>query len=502
VYPVPDGDTGTNMLLTQQAVDRELATLPELGLGEVGRTISRAALMGARGNSGVILAQALRGFVAGLDGAEDEVDADGLGRALELAATEAHRAVTRPVRGTMLDVLADAARAAREGSRNGNVASVSEAALEEARASLARTTDVLPELRHAGVVDAGGKGVVVFLDALHAAITQEPTTEAVGAFGPVGRTAPDVMPPAFKFEVQFLLEADDREIPGLRSRMADLGDSLVIVGGGGTFKVHVHTNQPDEALGLARPVGTASSVSVSDLEGDVERCLVGEARGVRSLEERASALVAVADGDGVSEILASLGAVVVPGGPGHNPSVGEIVHAIDAAPSDHVLVLPNHENVVPAAHAAAEQASAEVRVVPTRSIAQGISAAAAFHPDTDLATNARALTAAADGVVWGEVARAVRDADTPVVRIAQGQLLATDGGEIVATGGDAPSLVLDLVRRLREAHHEVVTVFTGADVGDDEAAAVDRRLRDDLPDLDVELHRGGQPGYPYVIGLE
>jgi uncharacterized protein len=502
VYPVPDGDTGTNMLLTQQAVDRELATLPDRGIGEVGRAISKAALKGARGNSGVILAQALRGFVAGLDGAEDEVDADGLGRALELAATEAYRAVTRPVRGTMLEVLADAARAAREGSRNGDVASVSGAALQEARASLARTTDLLPELRHAGVVDAGGKGIVVFLDALHAAIMEEPTTEAVEEFGPVGRSAMETEPPAFKFEVQFLLETEDGVVPGLRSRLADLGDSLVIVGGGGTFKVHLHTNEPDQALALAKAAGMASSVSVADLEGDIERCLVGEARGVQATEERVSALVAIADGNGVSEILASLGAMVVPGGPGHNPSVGQIVRAIDAAPSGHVVVLPNHENVIPVAHAAAEQASAEVRVVRTRSIAQGISAAAAFHPDTDLDTNAEALAEAADGVVWGEVARAVRDADTPVGRIVDGQLLATDAGVVVAIGEDAPSLVLDLVRRLREAQHEVVTVFTGADVADDEAEAVERRLRDQLPDLDVELHRGGQPGYPYVIGLE
>jgi DAK2 domain fusion protein YloV len=458
--------------------------------------------MGARGNSGVILAQALRGFVAGLDGAEDEVDADGLGRALEVAATEAYRAVTRPVRGTMLDVLADAARAAREGSRNGDVASVSGAALKEARASLARTTDLLPELRHSGVVDAGGKGVVVFLDALHAAITDEPTTEPVGAFGPVGRSATETEPPAFKFEVQFLLETEDRAVPGLRSRLADLGDSLVIVGGGGTFKVHLHTNEPDKALSFANAAGIASSESVTDLEGDIERCLVGEARGIRATEERASALVAVADGAGVSEILASLGAVVVSGGPGRNPSVGEIVRAIDAAPSGHVLILPNHENMIPAAQAAAEHASVEVRVVPTRSIAQGISAAAAFHPDIDLDTNARALSEAADGVAWGEVARSVRDAETPLGRIVEGQLLATEAGAIVAIGEDAPSLVLDLVRRLREAHHEVVTVFTGADVTDGEAEAVERVLRDELADLNVELHRGGQPGYPYVIGLE
>jgi fatty acid kinase len=502
VYPVPDGDTGTNMLLTQQAVDRELESLPDRGLGEVGSAISRAALMGARGNSGVILAQALRGFATGLDGAEDGVDAQGLSRALELAAREAYRAVTTPARGTMLDVLADAARAARDGAGSGDVETVSEAALKEARASLGRTTDLLPELRRAGVVDAGGKGVVVFFDALHAAITKGPTTEAVGPLGPVGGSATDLSPPSFKFEVQFLLEAGDREVAELRGRLGDLGDSLVIVGGDGTFKVHVHTNEPEAALALANGSGTPSSVSVTDLEGDVERCRVGGARGVRAIEQRSSALVAVADGGGIIDIFESLGAVVVPGGPGNNPSVGEILQAIESVPSRHVLVLPNHENVWPAAQAAADAAKTDARVVPTRSIAQGVSAAAAFHPDADLDTNAAVLTDAARAVAWGEVARAVRDAETPAGTVREGQLLATNAGRVVTVGDDAISMVLDLVRRLRQAHHEVVTVFVGSDVADEEAGMVERSLRSELPDLDVELHRGDQPGYPYVIGLE
>jgi dihydroxyacetone kinase-like predicted kinase len=194
--------------------------------------------------------------------------------------------------------------------------------------------------------------------------------------------------------------------------------------------------------------------------------------------------------------------VVVPGGPGNNPSVGEILQAIESVPSRHVLVLPNHENVWPAARAAADAAKTDARVVPTRSIAQGVSAAAAFHPDADLDTNAAVLTDAARAVAWGEVARAVRDAETPAGTVREGQLLATNAGRVVSVGDDAISMVLDLVRRLRQAHHEVVTVFVGSDVADEEAGMVERSLRSELPDLDVELHRGDQPGYPYVIGLE
>ena len=504
VYPVPDGDTGSNMLRTQQAVDEELQGLGDGDLRTVGSAIARAALMGARGNSGVILAQSLRGFVGRLDG---DVDGGRLAEALDLAAGEAYRAVARPARGTILDVLADAAGAARSASNEGaDAEGVAAAALDEGRASLDRARDILPVLRRAGVVDAGGKGIVLLLDSLHAAIAGEPMTERVGEFGPVGRTegsrAASATALAFKFEVQFLLETDERGVAGLRSKLDELGDSLVIVGGGDTFRVHVHTNRPDEALALAAEAGRTGSVSVSDLEGDVERCLVGEVRGVRAAERQASALVAVADGDGISKILTSLGAAVVPGGPGDNLAVAEILRALDAAPSDHVVLLPNHDNVQPAARAAAEQAEAQVEVVPTRSIAQGVSAAAAFHPDRDLHANVRALEEAAEAVEWGEVARAVRDADTPAGPVRAGQLLAMDGGEVVALGDDAPSIVLGLVRRLRRGGDEVLTVFTGESVDEDEAMAVERRLREELTGLEIEIHPGGQPGYPYVIGLE
>ncbi|MFN2544273.1 MAG: DAK2 domain-containing protein [Actinomycetota bacterium] len=506
VYPVPDGDTGTNMLLTQQAVRDELAALGDADLGSVAEAVARASLMGARGNSGVILAQAMRGFVGALE--EAGVGGRGLARALEAAASEAYRAVARPARGTVLDVLADAASAAEGAAEAGDAGDVAAAALRGARDSLAATADVLPELRQAGVVDAGGRGILLFFDALHAALTGSEMVERVGAMGPVGQPGPasrqdDLPSTAFRWEVQFLLDAPDDEVASLRHELERIGDSLVVVGGGGTWKVHVHTNDPDGATALARGAGTPASVEITDLEGDVERCRAGQARGIRTAEEeQATALVAVADGDGLERILSSLGAEVVRGGPGNNPSVGELLAAVDAAPSGAVLLLPDHENVLPAARRAAEESRKRVLVVPTLSVPQGVAAAAAFNPTAGLEENAEALREAVDGCAWASVATAIRDADTPAGAVREGDAVGFVAGEAVTVGSDTAAVALELVRRLVEPRHEILTIFAGAEIDDDDLLALEKLLREEHPDLEIEAHRGDQPGSPYLIGIE
>ena len=506
VYPVPDGDTGTNMLLTQQAVDAELARLDGGALSDVAGAIARSALMGARGNSGVILAQALRGLTS-VVGSGEGMDAVTLARGLDLAAREARRAVARPVGGTILDVLADAAGAATKAAgRDGTLEDVSAAALEEARASLARTTEKLPELRRAGVVDAGAKGVVLLFDALLAALTGSGPSEPIGPLGPVGVSGRDhrALQPGtdFKFEVQYLLDTDDDEVPALQRRLVEIGDSLVVVGGAGTYRVHVHTDDPDRAIELAETVGTTSSVSVGDLEEDVERCLVGQARGVRSPDEQATALVAVADGEGLERVFSSLGAIVVRGGPGNNPSVGDLLQAVNAAPAAAVVILPDHENVLPAAERAAAESDKDVRVVRAVSAPQGVAAAAAFHPLERLEVNAEALSEAAAACSWGEVAIAVRDADTPSGPVRAGDALGIVEGQVAIVGEDAAVVAEEVVDRLRRARHEILTVFTGEGVTEEAAAAVESSLRRAYPDVEIEFHHGGQPGRPYLIALE
>jgi dihydroxyacetone kinase-like predicted kinase len=289
----------------------------------------------------------------------------------------------------------------------------------------------------------------------------------------------------------------------LRRELSSFGDSLVVVGGGGTHRVHVHTDEPDRAIAVAWRTGTPSSVSVTDLEGEMERCLAGRARGVRDDGERmATALVAVAEGEGLERILSSLGAAVVRGGPGHSPSVAELLRSIEDAPADAVVLLPNHPNVRPAAERAAAESSKEVHVVPSDSVPQGVAAAAAFHPESKPADNVEAMTETASAGAWGEVALAVRAADTPAGQVRIGDAIGFGGEEPVAVGEDPAAVAVQVVERLRRPHHEIVTIFAGSGVTDDDAESLEARLREAWPDLEVEFHRGDQPASAYLIGLE
>ncbi|HYT30500.1 MAG TPA: DAK2 domain-containing protein, partial [Actinomycetota bacterium] len=312
VFPVADGDTGTNLLATYERVEGALAAGEGDGnLDDLATTIARASLVGARGNSGVILSLALRGLCEGLSAAETP---DGLAFAagLRRASDDAWGAVGRPVEGTILSVLRDAARAAGRAAEGGaGLADVVDQALDEARSSLARTTDLLPELRAAGVVDAGAKGIVLLLDALRAALGDRQLSEPVGPSGPVGRTrGPSVAPPDRAFEVQVLLEAPPRPIPGLRARLAEIGSSVVVVGAGGLFNVHVHTDEPARAADEVAKAGRALETHVADLRVAVAACAAAPAREVRPAGE-ACGLLVVTGGEGLARAFASLGARVI-----------------------------------------------------------------------------------------------------------------------------------------------------------------------------------------------
>ena len=505
VFPVPDGDTGTNILLTQEAVVSELAKLDgRAGLRTLGEAISRASLMGARGNSGVILSQVLRGLCERLSD-DGLVGPRELSGAIDHASREADRAVASPREGTVLSVLRDAAEAAAEAAGDGaGLPDVVEAALERARRSLALTRDVLPELRRAGVVDAGGKGLVLLLDALKAALAGAALTEPVGPLGPVGASSTAGAEPDqdFGFEVQYLLEADEAAVGPLREALAGIGDSLVVVGGGGLFNVHVHTDSPDRAVALGQEAGRPREPSVVSLTDRVTACIAGQARAVR-VAEQASALVAVAQGEGIEEAFRSLGAVVVRGGPGSNPSVEELAEAIEAAPAGDVLMLPNHPNIVPAAQRAAAASSKRVRVVPASSVPAGLSAGAAFHPLADLATNGAALEEAAEAVRAGEVARAEREAGSDAGPVRPGDWVGISEGRVVCVGDGPVRVAADLTALLMAGGEaEIVTVVAGADPDEDEVAELADILREAFTGMDVQIVRGGQPRFRYLVGVE
>lgn len=509
VFPVPDGDTGTNMLLTQRAVVEALDGEANGSLGALGQAIARAALMGARGNSGVILSQILRGFCerycVELDAERDErLDGTDLARALAAASEEARKAVAKPVEGTILSVLREAAEAA--GEAGADQVAVCERALEAAKEALERTTEALPDLKQAGVVDAGAKGFVLLLDALVSALKGVPLSIEVGPGGPVGHPE-RADPPAqrYGYEVMYVLHLAGPFVEQVKGRLAEIGDSLVVVGGGDLYQVHVHTDDPGLAVeeGI-RSGGRLERIRISSLDEQVaEHCVATDGlREVQAADGTSGPLVAVAEGAGLEELFRSLGAVIVRGGPGNNPSVEELVRAIDAAPDGRVFVLPNHPNVWPAAEAAGNEIAREVEVIHARSVPQALAAALAYVPGVSDGTS---MFVSAEETGSARIARAEKAAASRAGPVTAGDWVAIDDldGEIWAVGEDPEGVAVAIVRdRLVADHRELITLYAGADATDEDAERVADALREAFPELEVEVRRGDQPRYPYLIGVE
>jgi DAK2 domain fusion protein YloV len=496
VFPVPDGDTGTNMVLTQEAVSEALAGVEDADLGVLGEVISRAALMGARGNSGVILSQILRGLCGHL-GRGSSAGAEEFAEALARASDEARRAVAHPVDGTMLSVLDDAAQGARRATANGaGPAEVADAALRAGRESLERTRALLPALAEAGVVDAGAKGVVLLLDAFRSALREVPLSVEVGPPGPVGEPVPgrESSTERYGYEVMYLLHCDDSAVPSLRDRLVALGDSVVVVGGGGLYNIHVHTDRPglavEEGTGLGRP----RDIRITSLDELVAgACVAGEARAVRVEEPviTAQSLVAVVEGDGLARLFESVGATTVRGGPDGNASVDSLAEAIDRVPGVTVHLLPNDDRWVPSSRAAAAEGAKRVEVVPAVTIPQGLAAALAFDPEVSPEDNLRSMRAAADRCAAGAVAAG------------SGDWLGLCGDEIKVTGPDAGSVAAELVtRHLGAEGRELVTLYLGAAVSDQDGRGVAEAVAAAASDLEIEVHRGDQLRYQLLIGVE
>ncbi len=529
VYPVPDGDTGTNMALTLQSVVEALEGAASADLAAVTAVIARGALMGARGNSGVILCQILRGFSASV-AALDAVDAPAFAAALEAAAREARAAVLRPMEGTILTVASGAAEGAAGGGGAGGASGEGAASdlavlLERARAgavaALHRTPQLLPVLAEAGVVDAGGAGLVLLLDAfLHVADGRPLPDEldlpeavrallATGAAPPTAASPADG-PPPLRYEVMYLLEADDGAIPAFKQVWAGLGDSIVVVGGDGLWNCHVHTDDIGAAIEAALDVGRPREIRVTDLAEQVE-----EERWVRqgaasedtvagaADEPRRTSVVAVATGQGIRRIFTSLGVKdVVAGGQSMNPSTADLLAAVEAASGAEVVLLPNNSNIWPVADQVAGLTEKPVAVVRTAGIQEGFAALLEYDPQGSATDNAEAMSAAAAAIVAGEVTRAVRAAETAAGRVEPGDWLglSRQGVEVVATS--AEEALEGLLGRLLEPGHEIVTLIEGAGATAAVTRAVTEWLHERHPRVAVERHAGGQPLYPYLVSIE
>ena len=509
VYPVPDGDTGTNMVLTVESVLQALGGANSVP--EVCRALSHGSLMGARGNSGVILSQILRGL-AGAFETEEAVDAGCLAEGLVRASQAAYEAVMRPVEGTILTVVREASEAAASSADGAGASLVDtlDATKKAAEESLARTPELLPVLKAAGVVDAGARGFVLLLDSLLHVVDGRPMPEPNLVDAPASVQAhingeSDIS--SLRYEVMFLLEADDGNVPSFKSAWAAIGDSIVVVGGDGLWNCHIHTDDIGAAVETGIQAGRPRSIRVTDLlEQAEEEAWVREQVGAppdAAAEAVETAVVAVAVGPGLARLFSGLGcARVVAGGQTMNPSTQEILEAVDASPSDSVVILPNNKNIVPVAQQVDSLTHKRVEVVPTTSVVEGLSALIGYDPHATIDVNMAAITEGALRVKTGEVTQAIRDAPSDVGPISEGDWIGLDRTGIRAVASSAVEAAAALVEHLADDDDELITIVCGSDARPDET----QRLREQIalahPEMEVELQDGGQPLYPYLLGVE
>ncbi len=509
VYPVPDGDTGTNMALTLESVCTELRTAE--AMPEVCRAISRGSLMGARGNSGVITSQILRG-ICDVFAPLTEIGPADVVRALRTAADAAYQAVLRPVEGTILTVVRETAEAV-EAMTNASLADMMEAATDAAARAVERTPELLPVLRAAGVVDAGGKGFTLLIAALAHVIDgrELPQPEVVSTPAAVERHLAGDDVSLLRYEVMYLLDAPDDTLHAFRDTWGAIGDSIVVVGGEGMWNCHIHTNDIGAAIEAGIQAGRPYEIRVTDL---IEQAHDEEARWVRDapitaagsgeLPAVTTAVVAVGVGDGLRRLLHGLGVQqVVAGGQSMNPSTAQILEAVEACNADSVIVLPNNKNIVPVARQVDALSDKHVEVVPTTSVVEALAALVAYDPDEAIGPNTAALTEAVTRVRAGEVTQAVRDAVAECGPVHEGDWLAIarDGG-IVATAADAAGACTALLDHIVDDDCEIVTLLVGSDAHAAETERIRAHLRLAHPNVECECHEGGQPLYPYLVGVE
>jgi uncharacterized protein len=488
VYPVPDGDTGTNMAETVRAAVTALERDPDAD-------IVRAVLMGARGNSGVILSQLVRGAAEGLGGAQP-IDASALARALRGASDAGYAAVRNPQEGTMLTVARALAEKAEElAPVDPPVDEALADLVAHGQVALAKTPEQLPILKEAGVVDAGGAGVLEVLRGIAAHVRGEPLPELEAVTAGIPLEAVHLELSRYRYCTSFFVEGEGVDPAELEGELGKLGDSLLVVGAPGAVKVHVHTDEPGAALALATERGVVEEVDIKNMHvqtADRTERLVREI-GV-------TGAVAVVLGEGNKRLYESLGAATVEGGETMNPSTADLLAAVEALPEAEVVLLPNSKNVVLAADQAAEQSGKDVRVVPTRSLQAGLGALVAYDPRAGLERNVEAMEEAAAAVRAGSVALASRSATIGSVDVAEGQFLGLVDGEPVASGDQLAPVASSVVRQLVGESADVLTVLVGN--GTNGAEAVMETIRNEHPDLEVEVHEGGQPHYPLLFAVE
>lgn len=518
VFPVPDGDTGTNMNLSMTSGAKETKLQASEHIGKTAQALSKGLLMGARGNSGVILSQLFRGFGKFIE-KEATIDAKGLAGAFQAGVDTAYKAVMKPVEGTILTVAREAAKkGVKVAETENDLIAVLEAFTKEAKASLDRTPELLPVLKEVGVVDSGGQGLLFVYEGFLASLKGEPLPEKNDAtlddlINAEHHRAQDFMSTAdieFGYCTEIMVRLEDDKEPfdeeQFRNELNPLGDSLLVISDEEIAKVHIHSEQPGAVLAMGQKYGSLMKIKVDNMR-EQHSAIVGEdykaSTPVKKVEKHPYAIVTIAMGEGVAELLRSIGAsYVIEGGQTMNPSTEDIVKAVKAIGAEKVLILPNNKNIVMAAEQAVELLDIEAAVVPTKTIPQGMAAILSFNPEEAVKTNQAAMTEAFAHVKTGQVTFAVRDTSIDGVEIRKDDFMALTEGKIVlstpALKDAAEKVIVDLV----DEDSEIVTIIYGENTTEAHATALATFIEERYPDVEVEVFNGKQGLYPYIISVE
>ncbi len=509
VFPVPDGDTGTNMLLTMRSTLEEAYRAPDRSASAVSQAMAKGALMGARGNSGVILSQILRGLAQGL-AEKESFNAVDLVNALQHSSTMAYKGISNPVEGTILTVIKEVATAvqAQVSSDGDDIIPVMEAAVDAASESVANTPNLLQVLREAGVVDAGGQGLHTILDGALRYLRGE--TEQMRFRKPqiiVSDVHATKMPQMIAAEevpygycTEFLLKGEKIPTDKIRKRLEKKGESLIVAGDESAVRIHIHTLNPGDVVNYATSLGTVHQVSIRNMDEQHQDFLEMQKERMPAVD---TAIIAVVSGDGLTDVFTSLGAsAIVPGGQTMNPSTKDLLQAVELVPSDKVIILPNNKNIVATANQVHSLTSKTIGVVPAETIPQGVAALLAFDYEVNLKTNTQIMKKAISAVRTIEITRATRSTRLGELKIKRKQPIGLLDGELIAAGKNNTDVLNQVLARLDLDKAEIITIYYGADTKTAEAEQISNSIREQHPQSQIEVVQGGQPHWNYIISIE
>jgi DAK2 domain fusion protein YloV len=513
VFPVPDGDTGTNMVLTMQAAFDEIADSAENNLGKLSHSAAHGALMGARGNSGVILSQLWRGFARSLDH-QATLDASSLVQALATGRDTAYKGVVRPVEGTILTVAKDSAAAAEQAlAISDDLMALLENIVAAADQSVQRTPDLLPVLKEAGVVDSGGKGLFFILEGMLRYLKGLPLDTALATVRPLSsmdlENTLETIEPGQDYEVVVDFRPNNSlDLIEFYSNLEAIGTSIQVGEGDGIYRLHIHvpTEKRYQPIDYTMSLGTITKVSmenlVAQMEGREQKCGDGKLT-LSEVEPGQIAVVAVAPGMGIARVFASLGvAAIVEGGQSMNPSTQEIIHAFENLPTDKIIILPNNKNITLTAKAAAGLTVKKVAVIPSLSVPQGLSAMLRLIPNGDFDKVVEEMNAALDDVETGEITTATRTVEIDGVEVQEGQVIALHNGKLVLASPSLEEACLGLLEKAHADHFELITLFYGLNISKQEAFRIVDVIRKTFAEQEVEIQEGCQPHYQFIIAIE